>query len=67
MVGSDGSCVSHVYREEHRCRLPFFWLMRGTERIRILVRPIRVNFAVLLRLARVAAAGICQFVIAHTS
>jgi len=45
----------------------FYRLLRGTERIRILRRQIRVNFKVLLRLARVSAAGICQFVIAHTS
>ena len=45
----------------------FYRLMRGTERIRILTRQIRVNFGVLLRLVRVSLTGILQFAIAHTS
>ncbi|HTR27193.1 MAG TPA: MATE family efflux transporter [Terriglobales bacterium] len=45
----------------------FYRLLRGTERIRILGRQIRVNFEVLLRLVRVSLTGILQFMIAHTS
>jgi putative MATE family efflux protein len=45
----------------------FYRLMRGTERIRILTRHLRVNFTVLLRLVRVSITGILQFAIAHTS
>src|SRR5208283_724124 len=45
----------------------FYRLMRGTERIRILVRQIRVNVSVLFRLIRVSLTGIMQFAIAHTS
>jgi len=45
----------------------FYRLLRGTERIRILTRQIRVNFGVLLRLVRVSLTGILQFAIAHTS
>jgi putative MATE family efflux protein len=45
----------------------FCRLLRGTERIRILTRQIRVNFSVLLRLVRVSLTGILQFAIAHTS
>ncbi len=45
----------------------FYRLLRGTERIRILRRQIRVNFGVLLRLVRVSLTGILQFAIAHTS
>ena len=45
----------------------FYRLLRGTERIRILARQIRVNFSVLLRLVRVSLTGILQFAIAHTS
>jgi putative MATE family efflux protein len=45
----------------------FYRLWRGTERIRILTRQIRVNFSVLLRLVRVSLTGILQFAIAHTS
>src|SRR5438105_7048982 len=45
----------------------FYRLLRGTERIRILRRQMRVNFSVLLRLVRVSLTGILQFAIAHTS
>jgi putative MATE family efflux protein len=45
----------------------FYRLLRGTERIRILSRQIRVNWHVLLRLVRVSLTGILQFAIAHTS
>ena len=45
----------------------FYRLLRGSERIRILARHIRINLAVLLRLVRVSLTGILQFAIAHTS
>jgi len=45
----------------------FYRLLRGTERIRILTKQIRVNLHVLLRLVRVSLTGILQFAIAHTS
>jgi putative MATE family efflux protein len=45
----------------------FYRLLRGTERIRILTRQIRVHLSVLWRLLRVSLAGILQFAIAHTS
>lgn len=45
----------------------FYRLLRGTERIRVLVRHIGVNWGVLLRLVRVSLTGILQFAIAHTS
>jgi putative MATE family efflux protein len=45
----------------------FYRLLRGTERIRILFRQLRVNFTVLWRLLRVSVTGILQFAIAHTS
>jgi putative MATE family efflux protein len=45
----------------------FYRLMRGTERIRILRRQLRVNWEVLTRLIRVSLTGILQFAIAHTS
>ncbi|MGB8261114.1 MAG: MATE family efflux transporter [Terracidiphilus sp.] len=47
--------------------LQFYWLLRGTERIRVLVRHLRVNLRVMLRLMRVSTMGILQSVIAHTS
>jgi len=45
----------------------FYRLLKGTERIRILKRQIRVHGKVLLRLVRVSLTGILQFAIAHTS
>ncbi len=45
----------------------FYRLLRGTERIRVLTRQIRVKWTVLLRLVRVSLTGIMQFAIAHTS
>src|SRR5213594_2038268 len=45
----------------------FYRLLHGSERIRVLQRHIRLNFAVLLRLLRVSLTGILQFAIAHTS
>ena len=45
----------------------FYRLLRGTERIRIVARQIRLNIHVLWRLVRVSLTGILQFVIAHVS
>lgn len=45
----------------------FYRLLKGTERIRILSRQLRVNLAVLWRLVRISLTGILQFAIAHTS
>ncbi len=45
----------------------FYRLMKGTERIRILVRQLRINPQVMFRLMRVSITGILQFAIAHTS
>src|SRR5262249_31545535 len=45
----------------------FYRLLRGTERIHILWRQIRVQWSVLWRLMRVSITGILQFAIAHTS
>ena len=45
----------------------FYRLLKGTERIHVLVRQIRLDAGVMLRLLRVSAAGIIQFAIAHSS
>jgi putative MATE family efflux protein len=45
----------------------FFRLLKGTERIRVLARHIRIRLDVLWRLVRVSITGILQFAIAHTS
>lgn len=45
-----------------------FWrLMRGTERIHVLVRHLRLNLPVMWRLLRISLTGILQFAIANTS
>ncbi len=45
----------------------FYRLMKGTERIHVLVRHLRLNVRVMARLLRVSLTGILQFAIAHTS
>jgi putative MATE family efflux protein len=45
----------------------FYRLLKGTERIHVLARHIRVNLHVMLRLLRVSLTGILQFAIANTS
>jgi len=45
----------------------FYRLMKGTERIRILARHLRINLEVLWRLLRVSLTGMLQFAIANAS
>ncbi|MGB6193352.1 MAG: MATE family efflux transporter [Terracidiphilus sp.] len=45
----------------------FYRLMKGTERIHVLVRHLRLNVRVMARLLRVSLTGILQFGIAHAS
>jgi putative MATE family efflux protein len=45
----------------------FYRLLKGTERIHILARQIKLQWGVLWRLLRVSLTGILQFAIAHTS
>jgi putative MATE family efflux protein len=45
----------------------FYRLLKGTERIHILVRHLRLNVAVMWRLLRVSLTGILQFTIANAS
>ena len=45
----------------------FYRLMKGTERIRVLVRHLRINVRVMGRLLRVSFTGILQFAIANAS
>jgi putative MATE family efflux protein len=45
----------------------FYRLLRGTERIHIMARHLRVNAVVLWRLLRVSATGILQFMISNAS
>ena len=45
----------------------FYRLLKGTERVRVLGRQIRLDAGVMLRLVRVSLNGILQFAIAHVS
>jgi putative MATE family efflux protein len=45
----------------------FYRLMKGTERIRVLVRHLRLNVRVMARLLRVSLTGMLQFAIANAS
>src|SRR5271157_4469939 len=45
----------------------FYRLLKGTERIRVLVRHLRFNLRVMTRLARVSVTGMLQFAIANAS
>jgi putative MATE family efflux protein len=45
----------------------FYRLMKGTERIRVLARQVRLNMRVMARLLRVSMTAILQFSIAHVS
>src|SRR6266568_9541891 len=45
----------------------FYRLMKGSERIRVLVRHLRINVRVMARLLRVSLTGILQFAIANAS
>ncbi len=45
----------------------FYRLLKGTERIRVLARHVRLNVAVMIRLLRVSLTGMLQFAIANAS
>jgi putative MATE family efflux protein len=45
----------------------FYRLLKGTERIRVLVRHVRLNVTVMVRLLRVSITGMLQFAIANAS
>jgi Na+-driven multidrug efflux pump len=45
----------------------FYRLLKGSERIRVLARHLRLNVAVMLRLLRVSLTGMLQFAIANAS
>ena|SRR5664279_2471483 len=66
-LGVTGAAVATITGRSIGVVYQFYRLLRGTERIRILRRQIRINLHVLLRLARVSLTGILQFAIAHTS
>jgi putative MATE family efflux protein len=66
-LGVTGAALATLIGRSVGVLYQFYRLMRGTERIHILRRQLRLRLDVLLRLLRVSATGILQFGIAHTS
>src|SRR5581483_2557606 len=66
-LGVTGAAVSTLTGRSIGVAYQFYRLLRGTERIRVLTRQIRLNLPVLWRLIRVSLTGVLQFAIAHTS
>lgn len=66
-LGVTGAAIATFTGRSIGVLYQFYRLLKGTERIRILLRHLRVNVPVLLRLLRVSLTGIAQFAIAHTS
>lgn len=66
-LGVTGAAVATFTGRSIGVAYQFYRLFRGTERIRVLARQLRINLQVLGRLFRVSLTGILQFAIAHTS
>jgi putative MATE family efflux protein len=66
-LGVTGAAVATFTGRSIGVAYQFYRLFRGTERIRVLARQLRINLQVLARLFRVSLTGIMQFAIAHTS
>ena len=66
-LGVTGAALATLTGRSIGVAYQFYRLLRGSERIRILRRQLRVNLSVLLRLLRVSLTGMLQFAIAHTS
>jgi MATE family, multidrug efflux pump len=66
-MGITGAALATLTGRSIGVLYQFYRLMKGTERIHILVRHLRIHLDVLWRLIRVSITGILQFAIAHTS
>jgi len=66
-LGVTGAALATLIGRSIGVIYQFYRLLKGTERIHILVRQLRLHFDVLWRLVRVSLTGILQFAIAHTS
>ncbi len=66
-LGVTGAALATLIGRSIGVLYQFYRLLKGTERIRILTRQIRLQWNVLFRLLRVSLTGILQFAIAHTS
>jgi putative MATE family efflux protein len=66
-LGVTGAALATLIGRSIGVLYQFYRLLKGTERIRILTRQVRLQSDVLFRLVRVSLTGILQFAIAHTS
>src|ERR1039458_10151534 len=66
-MGVTGAALATLVGRSIGVIYQFYRLLKGTERIHILTRQLRLRFDVLWRLVRVSLTGILQFAIAHTS
>ncbi len=66
-LGVTGAALATFIGRSIGVMYQFYRLLKGTERIHILVRQIRLQWNVMWRLVRVSLTGILQFAIAHTS
>jgi putative MATE family efflux protein len=66
-LGVTGAALATLIGRSIGVLYQFCRLMRGTERLRILAKQVRLNWSVLLRLIRVSLTGILQFIIGNVS
>src|ERR1700722_16532368 len=66
-MGVTGAALATLIGRSIGVIYQFYRLLKGTERIHILTRQLRLHFDVLWRLVRVSLTGILRFAIAHTS
>lgn len=66
-LGVTGAALATLTGRSVGVAYQFYRLLKGTERIWVWRRQIRLNLRILLRLLRVSLTGILQFAIAHTS
>jgi len=66
-LGVTGAALATLIGRSIGVLYQFYRLLRGTERIHVLVAHLRINLGVLLRLLRVSLTGILQFAIADVS
>src|SRR3954471_20696639 len=66
-IGVTGAAAATLTRRSSGVLYQFYRLLKGTERIHVLRRHLRIQFDVMLRLLRVSVTGMLQFAIANTS
>src|SRR6201993_3582962 len=66
-MGVTGAALATLTGRSIGVLYQFYRVLKGTERIHVLWRHVRVHFDVMLRLLRVSVTGMLQFAIANTS